>query len=404
MKRAVMYGAGNIGRGFIGSVLSRAGYEVIFVDVAEPLVGELQRRGAYPVRQVTSHGFEDVMVSPVTAIHGNDVEAVAEAIAGCDLMATAVGARILPYIAGNLAAGLRKRWERSDRPLNIIICENLMDANRVLGGLLREHLNPQEQERMEQTVGLVEASIGRMVPVQTEEMKDGDPLRVCVEPYGFLPTDADAFKGAIPEIPGMVPFAPFDFYIKRKLYLHNMGHATCAYLGDLAGLPYIWQAIDHPEIRILTEGAMEESLLALSRKYGVAVEPLMLHKADLLCRFTNRALGDTCARVGADPSRKLAHEDRLIGSALLAHSMGIVPASIAVGIAAGLRRLITEAGGEYGVESCRKALCEVSGLESDHPLMQWILPCCEMLQQGKTLTEIRRAVDAAKGAALRDIV
>ena len=91
----------------------------------------------------------------------------------------------------------------------------------------------------DETVGLVEASIGRMVPVQTEEMKDGDPMRVSVEGYGFLPVDKAAFKGDIPSITNMVPFEPFDFYIKRKLYIHNMGHATCAYLGDLLGLEYI---------------------------------------------------------------------------------------------------------------------------------------------------------------------
>ena len=218
--KAVMYGGGNIGRGFIGATLSQSGYEVTFIDVAEPVVRALQEKHCYPVRYVSSEGYEDVLIENVTAVNGNDTEAAAEAIAACDIMATAVGARILKFIVPNIVAGLRRRWSRTEAPLNIIICENLNDANKILEGMLKEQLSEEEKKLFDARVGLVEASIGRMVPVQTEEMKDGDPMRVCVERYGFLPVDKAAFKGAVPEIKNMVPFEPFDFFIKRKLYSH----------------------------------------------------------------------------------------------------------------------------------------------------------------------------------------
>ena len=387
MKQAVMYGGGNIGRGFIGALFSQAGCAVTFIDVAEPVVEGLQKRGAYPVRYVSSQGYEDVMVSPVTAVNGNDQEAAAEAIAACDIMATAVGARILKFIVGNIVAGLRKRWQRTDMPLNIIICENLMDANRILERMLKEQLTEEECRKFDETVGLVEASIGRMVPVQTEEMKDGDPLRVCVERYGYLPVDGAAFKGQPPELPGMVPFAPFDFYIKRKLYLHNMGHAT-----------------DNPDIRILTEGAMEESLMALSKRYAVPMDQLMLHKMDLLRRFTNRALGDTCARVGGDPGRKLSPEDRLVGAAKLAVDMDVTPAYMAVGAAAGVRRYVQEAGWEQTADACRKVLAEVSQLPMDHPFTALVEQFYGKILDGCTVADLRRAADEIRGAALHNIV
>ena len=138
MKKAVMYGGGNIGRGFIGALLSQSGYEVTFIDVAEPVVKALSENHCYPVRYVSSNGHEDVLVENVTAVNGNDMEAASEAIANCDIMATAVGARILKFIIGNIVAGLRKRWARTDAPLNIIICENLMDANLVVEKMLKE--------------------------------------------------------------------------------------------------------------------------------------------------------------------------------------------------------------------------------------------------------------------------
>ena len=402
--KAVMYGGGNIGRGFIGALFSQSGYEVTFVDVAAPVVQALQEKRTYPVRYVSNEGHHDVWIENVTAVNGNDGEAVAECIATCDIMATAVGARILKFIVPNIVAGLRKRWACGGGPLNIIICENMMDANRVLEDMLKAQLTEAEQKLLDETVGLVEASIGRMVPVQTEEMKDGEPMRVCVEKYGFLPVDKAAFKGEIPNITNMVPFEPFDFYIKRKLYVHNMGHATCAYLGDLLGLEYIYQSIAVPQTRILVQNAMLESAMALHKKYSADLMALQLHITDLLGRFTNAALGDTCQRVGGDPARKLSANDRLIGSSVLAMEQGITPAYITVGAAAGMRRYLAENGQEQTVENALAVLQEVSQLAADAPLTKLILDRYEEICNGATLDALCAKADAVKTASLHQVV
>ena len=405
MKKAVMYGGGNIGRGFIGALLSKSGYEVCFIDVAEPVVNTLQNDKCYPLRYVSSEGHKDVSVENVTAVNGNDLEAASDVIANCDIMATAVGARILKYIVPNVVAGIRKRWANNGGPLNIIICENLNDANKIFEGMLKEQMTPEEQLKFDETVGLVEASIGRMVPVQTDEMKDGNPLRVCVENYGFLPVDKAAFKGEIPVITNMVPFEPFDFFIKRKLFIHNMGHATCAYLGGYLGLDYIYQSIDVPDVRIIVQNAMIESAMAISKKYGVELEKLMLHITDLLHRFTNAALKDTCQRVGGDPARKLAPSDRMIGSSVLALENGVTPAYITLGAAAAVRRYIDEAEGmEQGMDAAKKVLAEVSQLDVNGTLAALILSYYKMLLDGASLADLRRAADEVKSTSLKDVI
>ena len=401
---AVMYGGGNIGRGFIGALLSQSGYEVTFIDVAEPVVRSLQENRTYPVRYVSSDGYEDVWVRNVTAVNGNDTEAAADVIANCDIMATAVGARILKFIVPNIVAGLRNRWAMNKGPLNIIICENLMDANKVLEEMLKEQLTEAEQARFDETVGLVEASIGRMVPVQTEEMKDGEPLRVCVERYGYLPVDKAAFKGAIPEICNMVPFSPFDFYIKRKLYIHNMGHATCAYLGELIDLQYIYESIAVADVRIIVHNAMLESAMTLAKKYNMDLCNIQLHIADLLYRFTNAALKDTCQRVGGDPARKLSPEDRLIGSAKLAIEQGISPAYIAVGAAAGLFRYLKENGGVQSLSAAENALGEVSGLKADHALSKLIVHYYKMILDGCSLQKLVAEAEKVKHTSMETVV
>ena len=403
MKKAIMYGGGNIGRGFIGALLSQSGYEVTFIDVAEPVVSHLQEHKKYPIRIVESRGFEDIWVENVTAVNGNSPDAI-DAIANCDIMATAVGARILKFIVPNIVAGLRKRWAMEKGPLNIIICENLNNANEVFEGMLKAQLTEEEQKKFDESVGLVEASIGRMVPVQTDEMKDGESMRVCVERYGFLPVDKAAFKGEVPEIKNMVPYAPFDFYIKRKLYVHNMVHATCAYLGNMLGLDYIYEAIAVPEVRILVQNAMQESEMALSKRYGAPMMDLQEHITDLLYRFTNAALKDTCQRVGGDPARKLSAEDRLIGSSLLAMEEGVTPAYIAVGAAAGLRRYLKENGGVQSMDAAKMALCEVSALGENHKLAKLILHYYEMILDGCSLLKLVSEAEKQKHESMNAVV
>jgi mannitol-1-phosphate 5-dehydrogenase len=398
-----MYGAGNIGRGFIGMLMSQSGYGVTFVDVAKPVVDALHVRGGYPVRILDPDGYEDVPVEGVDAIDGTDADAVAKAIAGADVMATAVGANILKFIAPNIAAGLKLRFAQGGKALNIIICENLIDANKALEELIRAHLNAQEQAWMEENVGFVEASIGRMVPVQTKEMQDGDPLRVCVERYGYLPVDKDAFRGEPPQIRNMVPFSPFDFYIRRKLYIHNMGHAVTAYLGMYAGKERIADAIDDSDISLLALNAMLESAEALSHKYGVPLNDILRHIQDLLARFANRSLGDTCARVGADIVRKLSPQDRLIGSARLCLEQGITPAYLCVGAAGALYEYLKENDLKQTRKNAENALTALSGL-TDETLRGLILRYYAMFAAGEKIANIRRAAQAVKAEHNPDVV
>ena len=402
--KAVMYGAGTIGRGFIGMLFSASGYEVTFVDVARPVIEALNRDKKYPVRIVSNEGHEDLDVLHVRAIDGNDQAAVAAAIGEADIMATAVGVNILKFIIPNLVAGIRRRMAESGRPLNIIICENLMDANKVVEKMLKEELTEEEICWFDKNIGLVEASIGRMVPVQTEEMKDGNPLRVCVERYGFLPVDKAAFKGDIPEIGNMIPFEPFDFYIKRKLYIHNMGHATCAYLGMFSGKDYIFESIADADTQGIVQNAMLESSLALSKKYEIPMEQLMCHVQDLLFRFTNRALKDTCKRVGGDPRRKLSPADRMIGSSLLCLEEEITPAFISVGTAGAVYAYIREQGLPQSLENAKETLRTISGLEDGHPLYTWILPYYEMYRQGTGIRELRLAAEDARSRELKEVI
>ena len=378
MKKAIMYGGGNIGRGFIGKVFADSGYKVVFLDIMQSLIDEMNRRGEYNVRIVSNAETVDTTVKPVRAVNASTEQAIDE-IVTCDIMATAVGVNILPKIAPVIARGVVARMEKSGKPLDIILCENQLEADILMRGWIYECLTDEQKAWADQNLGLIEASIGRMVPPLTPEMRAQDPLLICVEPYCELPVDKDAFKGEIPDLVGLIPYSPFEFYIKRKLFLHNGGHAVCAYLGNLKGYDYIWQAIGDPEIYEAAKAAMNVSAQALIRKFGEGIrENVENNVVDLLFRFQNRALKDTVSRVGADPVRKLRRNDRIVGAALFAMEQGIDPAPVIKGIVAGLKfdregdptapeiqKALKEQGIEYVIE-------RYMGLAKEEPLFNMI--------------------------------
>ena len=373
-----MYGGGNIGRGFIGKVFSDSGYEVCFLDIMQPLIDEMNRRGGYTVRIVSNAETVEAPVKNVRAVNSSTEQALEE-IATCDIMATAVGVNVLPKIAPVIAEGVKKRMRESGKPLDIILCENQLEADVLMRGWINERLNDEERAWAEQNLGLVEASIGRMVPPLTPEEKAKDSLLICVEPYCQLPVDKAAFKGEIPDLVGLVPYTPFGFYIKRKLFLHNMGHAMVAYFAYQQGIEYIWQAVEHKEVYDLARKAMKGSGEALIREYGEEMRANVEENIDdLLFRFGNKALKDTVARVGGDLVRKLRRNDRLVGAALYCIEQGVDPEPIVEGIRAALK---FDREGDVSAPELQKALKEQGidyvlehymGLEPDEPLFKMI--------------------------------
>src|SRR5690554_4359878 len=98
MKKSVIYGAGNIGRGFIGQLFSESGYEVVFIDINQELVDGLNKNGRYPIQILSRKQCREFFVENVRAVNGNNDIQAADEIASADIMATSVGANNLPKI------------------------------------------------------------------------------------------------------------------------------------------------------------------------------------------------------------------------------------------------------------------------------------------------------------------
>ena len=323
-----MYGAGSIGRGFLGQLFGMSGYETCFVDVDEKLVKHLNDEGCYRITVAAKDGYESHVIDNVRAVNGMDSNAVAAEIASCGIMATAVGVNILPIIAKVIAKGIDLRSKSNNGPLDIIVCENISDGGNYLKGLVGEHIG--NMEFFDTQIGFVSASVGRMVPVSTES----DSSEIIVESYNELPVDADALKTDVSGIMNFIPVSPFAIEKYKKYFMHNMSHAIVAYMGFINGCEYLWEAMSISKIRSTAGRALDESINAISTYFNTEKVPLRSYADDLLNRYSNRYLKDTVARVGRDPKRKLRPDDRLTGAASFCLKNGITPEFILYGIAA----------------------------------------------------------------------
>src|SRR5207302_1526330 len=90
-------------------------------------------------------------------------------------------------------------------------------------------------------------------------------------------------------------------------------------------------------IRTILNGVLAETSEALIRKHAFDRSEHEAHVMDLLSRFANQELGDTCFRLARDPIRKLAPEDRLVGAARLCESQGVRSESLSTVIASALK-------------------------------------------------------------------
>lgn len=315
----VIFGAGKIGRSFIGQLFGTAGYKVVFVDIDRMLVDLINNRKCYKV--VTKSEKEvTIVVGNVSAIRADDFDAVSEAVATAGIIAISVGKNAVEKVIPMISAGLQLRYERfPGRALDIIIAENMISGGDFLKENLLKNLPPDFP--FNRMTGLIETSIGKMVPIMSQADLENDPLQVFAEPYNTLIVDRKGFKTPIPRIKGLAPKENIRAWVDRKAFIHNLGHATAAYYGHFLhnGAVYMYEVLDDRNVLDFTREVMMQSADILLSAYPDDFSRMDLedHIDDLLSRFRNRFLRDTVFRVGHDLCRKLSSDDRFMGAVRL---------------------------------------------------------------------------------------
>lgn len=311
--KALHFGAGNIGRGFIGKVLSDNGYSVTFADVNKEIIDALNRDTSYTVNIAAENG-DSYTVENVSGINtAEQPDKLKEAVLEADIITTAVGVNILPIIAKSIIPHLKERSE-DNRPLNIIACENAVMATNVL----KEAVLNEIPDLDENIVGFPNSAVDRIVPIQTNE----NILDVKVEPFFEWVVEENAWLGSnkldvVTYVSELMP------YIERKLFTVNTGHVAIAYFGRTLDIETVSEAMQNTDVTNFLNKVLNETALYLTNKYDFSEEEQRAYIEKIIERFKNTHLSDDLNRVGRGVLRKLGPNDRIIKPLLYLHREGL---------------------------------------------------------------------------------
>ncbi len=368
--QSVHFGAGNIGRGFIGQLLHEAGYDITFVDIQDSVVNGLKARGRYEVI-LADETATRIPVNRVTALHSvNEAVEVTGRLAEADLITTAVGPSVLPILAPAIAQGLVERGRRGGAPVNVIACENMIGGSQALRDFVMECVSDEYAGVVEEAAGFPNAAVDRIVPEQTTEGVD-----VHVEPFYEWIVDASQVKGERPDVSGITYVEDLRPYIERKLLTVNTGHSATAYLGYAHGDSTIHAALEDEHVRETVSNTLKETGLLLVKEYSFDPEKHREYRHKVLARFGNPRISDDVTRVARAPIRKLGRNERFVSPALRLIDMGHMPECLAAVIRAVLcydhpkDEEAQELQETIHAEGDRSALARYAGIEEDHPLV-----------------------------------
>ena len=375
-KTAVHFGAGNIGRGFVAQFLHVSGYEVVFADVNDEIIAELQASDSYHVHEIGENSTSSV-VDNFRAINSRTHEAdVVAAIAAADVVTTAVGARILQFIAPVIAKGLDARPKAAAK-LTIIACENALGGTDILAEHVRKH-SPAHN------AVFANCAIDRIVPEQA------GGLDVTIESFFEWVVDRTPFRGhdgtgATPDIHGISWVDDLAPYIERKLFTVNTAHAAAAYHGMDRGWVSIREALATPELQAEVRAVLAETKALMVAKHEFDDDEQQAYIEKTLIRISNPHLPDTCERVGRNPMRKLSRNERFIGPAAELAERGMPAWDLLNAVGAALR--FDAPGDEESVQlqellssglTADELAVAITGVEPDHPLFPHLVEVIQL--------------------------
>ncbi|BDR59977.1 mannitol-1-phosphate 5-dehydrogenase [Lactobacillus xylocopicola] len=307
--KAVHFGAGNIGRGFIGETLADNDFAIAFVDVNETIIDELNRRHEYTI-ELAADGQQKINVKNVRGINNSkNPDQVIAAIAETDIVTTAIGPKILQFIAQLIAQGINARKDKgNEQKIDIIACENMIGGSQLLKQEVYKHLEDSDKTFADKYIGFPNAAVDRIVPLQEHD----DPLMVSVEPFKEWIVDKSQMANPSLKLTGVDYATDLEPYIERKLFSVNTGHATVAYTGKTLGYNSIGEAIKDDRVLSQLKGVLKETGDLLIAKWNFDRTKHKKYQEKIIKRFENPYISDTIARVGRTPIRKLGYDERFI--------------------------------------------------------------------------------------------
>lgn len=333
-KKAVHFGAGLIGKGFIAELLHDSGYEVVFADVVDDVINQIKEDGEYSLFRI-DNDYEEKVIDNVRAFSTiNESEDVINELQDAEIITTSVMASNLNRIAPLLAKALRKRLDNQEEKAIIMACENAIMGTDILKDELLKTGELSEEE-LDQVAYFPNVAVDRMVFHGEHNGKKGIEIGDAFE----LPIEKNKLPSPDYEpIVGAEYVDDLEKYLQRKIYIINCGHAVSGYFGQQKGYDTLQQVLNDPELLEEVKGAMMESAAALSKKYGFSMDELEDYMNTMMIdRWTTPGVVDEIVRISREPIRKISPNDRIMGPAYQAEELGLDNTHLLKAVAAALK-------------------------------------------------------------------
>ena len=374
--KAVIIGAGRIGRGFVTSLLKRNSVDITFFDVSIDVVNQLNEFEKYKIH-VLGNAEKDIKIDNYKAFLLSNQNELIKALEESSFVFTSVGGKNLKNVGICIAEAYHELYEVGKNPQNIFVtCENWLTPADDLKDAIVSTLTESEKKIFNSNNDVSQAVIRASGTAAPKDYDLKNPMDTWVQDYWIIPVDSDKIKVNNIPVWEFFDFTPsFGNMLYQKIYTNNTSVALIAYLGSLKGYTVLSDAANDDDIVKLLDQGYDEINKALISELNVSEESQKEFSRVAKEKYQDRTIIDDVRRIARDPIRKLSSTDRLIGPSKMALNAGFEPEALSKAIAAALYYSNNEDEISLKLQKMREklgdmaTLSKVSGLALDDPLM-----------------------------------
>lgn len=372
-KNVVVIGSGMSGRGYIGELLFKDGWNITFADIDQDLIDKLNANKKYTVYKYDNDDNKEVVeVNKFKALntvtnHNEYIKSLVEA----DLIMTALYSNAFEKVTDDIVEVLRYKYNNSiNTKTTITLGANYVGLYDKYNELIRKKLKQNEIPFYQDNVNLVESIILRVSSKGTQKQLENDELAIQGGNRATLQVNKTITK-TIPkdELPNFFILESDTLKImKLKIWRHNTLHCTLAFIGKYLEKDFIYESACDDYASKCAFYASEEGDKGLATVYGEDVLPTKNDLKGTWDSYRDNSIKDTIKRVGRDPLRKLSRNERFIGPALLCVENNILPYYICKGASYGFLYVdnddenslkLKEMISKNGIEKTIEEVCEL---------------------------------------------
>ena len=366
MKKAVVIGAGQTGRGYLVRFLFEKNYDITLIDKNQTLIDYLQEDKAFCIH-FYSKDRTPLYVHGLKACLSYSEEAK-NAIHDADIIFTSVGEQNLGDVAKQIQEGISGRKDK----VVMLTAENGINPGRVL----RQHLTDLNVKE-DFTVSMTAVFCSTVALDKTR-------LDILSMNEYYFPFDVDAIDTI--DFEGAVPIHNFEKFLKRKIYTYNCLAGLISYCGYVKDYEVYGDAANDPDIAEMMDILLEDLNPALQDYFEITKEDQEKFAQRAMRKMKDRDILDFNVKNGRAAKRKLGPTERIMSpmKILKEHDKDTRIMEFVAGAALVYWEELQGNGSEPMLEKPPiETFCDLNGLSLEDPMVKRVSKYYELIKANR---------------------